>query len=218
VTFLSNNPTRTRDQYAARLTALGVPAAPEEIVTSGQVLVEALRREAPGATLIAVAEPVLEQELLEAGFRFASVPEEARFVILSFDRTFHYGKLLAAHRAARAGARIWATNPDRACPTAEGDTPDCAAIIAAVEACSGRKLERCVGKPSTAILEKAARRMALPPADCLMVGDRIETDILMARNAGCRSALVLTGVTSREAAESSDIRPDFLLGSIVELA
>jgi NagD protein len=217
VTFLSNNPTRSREQYAAKLSALGIPATPDEIVTSGQVLIEELTREAPGATLVVVAEPVLEKALRDAGFQLAAAPEEAQFVILSFDRTFHYGKLRAAHNAAKAGARIWATNPDRACPTEDGDTPDCAAIIAALEACSGRKLEHCVGKPSTAILEGVARRMSLPMEKCLMVGDRLETDILMARNAGCGSALVLTGVTLREALDRSDIKPDFVLESIADL-
>ncbi len=217
IAFLSNNPTRGAAQYAAKLTALGVPATPDDILTSSQVLIRELTREAPGASLLVVAEPVLEKALREAGFSLDGSPEEAQFVVLSFDRTFHYGKLRAAYRAVKAGARLWATNPDRACPTEEGETPDCAAIIAAVEACTGATLERCAGKPSTAILEEAARRMGLPLDRCLTVGDRLETDILMARNAGCCSALVLTGVTPREALTQSDIQPDFVLESIAEL-
>lgn len=217
VTFLSNNPSKSLEQYVEKLRGLGIPAGEGDIVTSGMVLVEELRREAPGAKIVAIAEMVLEKELLETGFKLAENPEEAEFVVLSFDRTFHYGKLRAAHIAAKAGARIWATNPDRACPTEDGDTPDCGATIAALEACSGRKLERCVGKPSTAVLEGAARHMGVPLAKCIMVGDRLETDILMALNAGCASALVLTGVTSRDALEMSDIKPDYVLESVADL-
>src|SRR4030042_1715025 len=76
VAFLSNNPTRSPDQWAEKLNALGIPAGPDDIVTSAQVLIEELRREAPGATLVVVAEPVLERTLLDAGFRFAAEPEE----------------------------------------------------------------------------------------------------------------------------------------------
>ena len=217
IVFLSNNPTRSREQYVAKLGALGIPARLEDIVNSSSVLIAELQREAPDARLYVVGEACLQAELRQAGFKLAEDPAETDLVVLSFDRTFHYGKLFFAHLAVKRGARLWATNPDRTCPTEEGDTPDCGAIIAAVETCTGRKVERIAGKPFPAILNVAARRLNLPLSACLLVGDRLETDILMARNAGCPSALVLTGVTSREMLNDSRIQPDYVLGSIAEV-
>ena len=217
VTFLSNNPARTPAQYAEKLARLGIPAAPDDVVNSMRVLIEELQREAPAARLYVIGERPLLAELQRAGFRTAADPSETDFVILAFDRTFHYGKLLFAHRAASNGARIWATNPDRACPVPGGDVPDCAAVIGALEGCTGRKVERIVGKPSATMLAAAARRLDLPLSECLLVGDRIETDILMARNAGCPSALVLTGVTKPEMLPHPDIHPDHTLESLAQL-
>ncbi len=217
VVFLSNNPTRTREEYAAKLTRLAIPAKPDDVISSSAVLTAELQREAPGSRVYVIGETPLASELMRAGFIPALEPAETDFVILAFDRTFHYGKLLFAHRAAKHGARLWATNPDRACPVQEGDIPDCAAIIAALEACTGRKVERVLGKPSPTMIEAAARRLGCPLGDCLLVGDRLETDILMARNARCPSALVLTGVTTREMLQTSNIQPDYVLASIADI-
>ena len=217
VAFLSNKPIQTRERYAKKLTRLGIPTDPEDVITSSHALVAALHEEAPGARVYPVGERAIVEELRQAGFAISRDPQGTDFVILSFDRTFHYGKLLFAHRAVRHGARIWATNPDRTCPTENGDIPDCASMIAALEACTGRKVERVVGKPSPAVIEAARRRLGIPLTDCLMVGDRIETDIRMARDAGCPCALVLTGVTSADAARRSDIQADYVLNSVAHL-
>lgn len=217
VVFLSNNPLQTREDYAQKLTRLGIPASPDDVINSSRVLAEELRREAEGAQLYVVGEPPLVAELKRAGFAIADDPASTAFVILAFDRTFHYGKLLFAHRAVQRGARVWATNPDRTCPVVDGDIPDCAAVIAAVEACTGKKVERVVGKPSPVMLDVAARRLGVPLSDCLLVGDRIETDIRMAHDAGCASALVLTGVTHRNTLENSPIQPDFILETVADV-
>ncbi len=218
IIFLSNNPVRDRDRYVEKIRALGISCALEEILNSSYVLTEELKREAPGARLYVVGEASIKRELQAAGFRFAASPEETDIVVLAFDRTFHYGKLAFAHEALKRGAQLWATNPDRACPTDNGDIPDCGAIIAAVETCSGRKLDRMTGKPSATMVRVAAQRLGLPIAQCLIVGDRLETDMLMAREAGCDSALVLTGITSPEMLKDSPIQPTYVLKSVAELA
>ena len=116
--------------------------------------------------------------------------------MVSWDRTFDYAKLTAAFRAVRAGARIVATNPDPFCPMPDGDLPDCGAILAAIETATGARAEAIVGKPSPYMAEALLDRLALPPDDTILVGDRLMTDVLMAREAGMASALVLTGATT----------------------
>jgi len=217
VLFLSNNPTRTRAQYAARLTALGIPTEPDDVVNSSFVLVRWLLAEAPGSRLFVVGEQPLCDELLAAGFELADNAEDVAFVIASFDRTFVYRKLQIAFDALRAGARFIATNPDRYCPTPGGGEPDAAAIIAAIEACSAHPVEVVVGKPSPIMARTVLDLLQLPPARCLMIGDRLETDIAMGIEAGMATALTLTGATDRRMLAASSTRPDFVIESIADL-
>jgi ribonucleotide monophosphatase NagD (HAD superfamily) len=96
--------------------------------------------------------------------------------------------------------------------------PDAAAVIGAIEGCTGHKVELVAGKPSPLIIEAGLARMGgLPPQECLVVGDRLETDIVMAQRAGAHSALVLTGVTRREALADALVRPDYVLDSVAQL-
>jgi ribonucleotide monophosphatase NagD (HAD superfamily) len=110
-----------------------------------------------------------------------------------------------------------ATNPDRTCPTEAGEVPDAAGMIGAVEGVTNRRVEVVVGKPSRIMLDVALERLALPASACLMVGDRLETDVTMGRAAGMPTALVLTGVTRREDLASAPVRPDYVLESIRDL-
>ena len=121
--------------------------------------------------------------------------ERVRWVVIAFDRTFSYAKLNTALQAVKRGARLIATNPDRTCPVEGGEIPDCAGMIAAVEAVTDTKVEAVVGKPSPIILEVALASLGVSAADAVMVGDRIETDIAMGRRAGLHTILVLSGVT-----------------------
>lgn len=118
--FLSNNPTRSRHQYAAMLSRLGIPTTTEDIVNSSYVMVQWLLREAPHARLFVVGEQPLQNELRKAGFTLSERAGEIDIVVASFDRTFTYHKLQVAFDAIRAGARLVATNPDRYCPMPGG--------------------------------------------------------------------------------------------------
>ena len=138
-------------------------------------------------------------------------------MIASFDRTFVYRKLQIAFDAIRAGARFFATNPDPYCPVPGGGEPDCAAVIAAIEACTGARVEAVVGKPSKYMIEAALDLMDLPAADCLMTGDRLETDVLMGQEAGMSTALPLTGATPRSALAGSPIQPTYVLRRLADL-
>ena len=218
VVFLSNKPLQSREVYAEKLTHLGIPTSPDDVINSSLVLAEYLVREMAKATVFVIGEQPLVDEMIAAGLAISDNPEEIDVVIASFDRTFDYRKLNIGYQALRLGARFFATNADRTCPIEGGDIPDAAAVIGALEGCSGRKVELVAGKPSTMIVKMVLGHLGLKASDCLMVGDRLETDILMGKNAGMSTALVLTGVTKQDALTSSSIVPDFVLKSISEVS
>lgn len=215
--FISNNPTHTRQEYAAKLTRLGLPTPEEDILNSSQVMVDFLTSRMPGARLFVIGEPPLCEDLLSAGFRLVDDPRQVDAVIASFDRTFVYRKLQIAFDALRRGAHFYATNPDRYCPVPGGGEPDCAAIIAAIEACASVQVEAVVGKPSRYMIEAALHLMRLPAADCLMSGDRLETDVRMGLEAGMSAALVLTGATPESALAGASIIPTYVLHQLGEV-
>jgi arabinose operon protein AraL len=215
--FLSNNPTNTREDYAGRLTRLGLPTPATDIVNSSLVMIDFLNRRMPGARLFVVGEASLRQELEDAGFALTEQAGEIDAVIASFDRTFTYHKLQVSFDAIRAGARFFATNADRYCPVPGGGQPDAAAMIAAIEASTGATVEAVVGKPSHYMAEAILGLLNLPPEHCIMIGDRLESDVLMGLRAGMAGALTLTGATSLDALAGSDIRPTYVIRNLAEL-
>jgi NagD protein len=217
VVFLSNKPLQSRTDYADKLTRLGVPTPSEDVINSSWVLARWLEQEAPGAALFVIGEPPLLAELRAAGFCLTEQVGEIEFVVASFDRGFDYRKLQIAFDAIRAGARCVATNADPYCPTPTGGLPDAAAVIGAIEGCTGRQVETVVGKPSPITARAILDRLQVPASDCLVVGDRLVTDVRMGQMAGMATAVVLTGVTTLESLAVSDIRPDYVLRRIDEL-
>jgi NagD protein len=215
--FLSNNPPHSRQEYAAKLTKLGLPTAVNDIINSSMVMVDFLKRHLPTGRLFVIGEQPLYNDLRDAGFKFAGSFDEIDAVIASFDRTFTYAKLQIAFDAIRHGARLFATNGDRYCPVPGGGQPDAAAIIAAIEACTNTKCEAIVGKPSSYMTDAVLSLLRLSPGRCLMTGDRLETDVQMGINAGMASALTLTGATKLSEAEASDINPTYIINDLGEL-
>ena len=199
------------------LTHLGAPTLIEDILTSSWVMVDCLQSRMPGTRLVVVGEEPLYSELRSAGFELAEDALGLQAVIASFDRSFVYRKLQVAFDAIRAGARFFATNPDRYCPVPSGGEPDCAAIIAAIEAGTNTLVEAVVGKPSHHMIEAALDLMGLPAADCLMTGDRSETDVYMGREAGMSTALKLTGATPESALAASSVQPTYVLHHLSDL-
>lgn len=215
--FLSNNPTHTREDFAAKLTRLGLPAAPDDVINSSVVMVDFLQRHLPGGRLFVVGEEPLRNELRAAGFELTDDPQRIDAVIASFDRTFEYRKLQIAFDAIRAGARFFATNADRYCPVPGGGQPDAAAMIAAIEACTATQVEAVVGKPSQHTIDAILNLLGLTADRCLMTGDRLETDIQMGLNAGMDTALALTGATDEETLAESDIQPTYVIRRLGDL-
>ena len=220
VVFVTNNPLHTAEDYAAKLRGSGAPATAADVVTATDALVSYLRSASPQARLLVLGETVLLETLAGAGFALTLEPTAADVVVVSFDRTFDYAKLLAAYRAVRlCGARLVATNPDPYCPTPDGGLPDCAAMLAAVEACTGAVAEAVVGKPSAHMAAAILDRLRAAPGRAAMVGDRLGTDMVMARSAGMAGILVLTGATSPAdlATARACALPDYVIQTLPEL-
>ncbi len=217
VAFLTNKPLDRGSTYAEHLRSLGIEAGDHEVVTSLDALVAYLRAHPPAGPILALTEPLIEEVLAEAGFPCTHDPARATMVVVSWDRGFDYAKLLAGFRAVRNGARIVATNPDPFCPTADGGMPDCAAMLAALEACTGARAEAIVGKPSAHMAAAILGHLGLPASEVLMIGDRLLTDVGLARTAGMASGLALTGATTLADAEAAERPPDLCLASLVDI-
>jgi arabinose operon protein AraL len=222
--FVSNKPLQPRQVYAEKLSHLGIPAKPEDVITSAYVLGYHLAHHQPDLNYYVIGEEALKSELRDFGLRIQDelidqdpleviAPEGIDAVIVAFDRTLDYRKLNTAYQALRNGARFFATNADNTCPMPGGAIPDAGATIAALEQITKRKLELLAGKPSTLILETAAARLGLPPERCLITGDRLETDIMMGKRAG-----MLTAVTKREDIDpDGEFAPDLVIDNLGDL-
>ncbi len=225
ILFVSNKPLEPREAYAAKLTRLGIPTAPDDVITSAYVLGHHLSQVSPEFRYYVIGEENLHTELRSHGLTIVEEladqsekeviePDGIDAVVIAFDRTFDYRKLNTAYQALQKGARFYATNADMACPMPGGAIPDAGATIAALEHITGRQLELLAGKPSALIMEVALARLGLPPKRCMMVGDRLETDILMGQQAGMHTAVVLTGAATRADAERLVPPPSFILDNV----
>ncbi|MDI9547348.1 MAG: HAD-IIA family hydrolase [Chloroflexota bacterium] len=228
VLFVSNKPLYPRQNYADKLTRLGIPATAGDVITSAYVLARYLALHEPDLRYYVVGEANLVAELEGQGLHVVGEladqdpqdvidPTGIDAVVVAFDRTLDYRKLNTAYQALRRGARYFATNGDKTCPMPGGDIPDAGATLAALLQISGRSPELIAGKPSTVILQAALERLELPAQRCLMAGDRLETDIRMGHDAGMKTAVVLSGVTTRADAEKASPQPDLVLANLGEL-
>ena len=222
VIFLTNNPTRNPGMYAEKLTRLGLKTPPEEVVNTVVTMTGWLLQNHPEAVVFPISEEPLKNSLREAGIKMSEDPEEIDIVIASYDRGFDYRKLQIAFDAIwfHKRATLVTTNPDRYCPLPGGrGEPDAAAIVGAIEGCTGTKCEVNVGKPDPIMLETVMGLLDLDAKDCVMTGDRLYTEIRMALDAGMPSAVVLTGETTAEDLdeESKENLPDYVLGRIDHL-
>ncbi len=219
IVYLTNKPLDPSASYAGKLTSLGLPTTSGEVVSSLDALVAYMSSSHPGASVLCISEPLVAESLEHAGMTVLGLgeAESADVVAVSFDRTFDYPKLHAAYRAVRAGATIVATNPDPYGPTPDGGLPDCAAMLAAIEACTGATAEAIVGKPSTQMARAMLDRLDLPADQVLLVGDRLETDVRMAVDSGVDVALVTSGVANRVEAVGSEHPPTYVLDGLGDL-
>jgi HAD superfamily hydrolase (TIGR01450 family) len=216
--FISNNAGSLAKDLAEKITELGLDVGEEQVVNSASALIYTLRREHRGSRVMVIGEPRLMEGVEQAGAVLESDPLKTDIIVTAMDRGFTYDKLARAHIALQHGALFWATNLDPTFPVVGGFLPGAGSIAAAVTAVAGRPPDRVFGKPSPDMGRLALEILDLTAECCLVVGDRMETDILFARNAGMDSALVLTGATSRSDVERYDYAPDHILQSIGDVA
>lgn len=221
VRFLSNYPNRSPEELAAKLNRLGLAATVAEVTNPVVTTVRWLLDNHPDATVFPIAEEPLLGALHDAGIRVSDDPAQIDIVIASYDRGFEYRKLQIAFDAIWLHRRAFLieTNPDLYCPLPGGGEPDTGAIAAAIETCTGTKVQVNLGKPNPFILEVALDGLDLDPADCVMVGDRLHTDMQMALDTGMQGALVLTGDTTVEdvAQLPPEARPRYILDRVDRL-
>lgn len=217
VLFVTNKPTGRRDRYRDKLDRLGVPADAEDVVTSSSVTADYLARHHPEATSYVVGEEPLRDELREAGQSVTDDPDETDVVVASMDREFDYETLTDALEAMDDETLFVATNPDRTCPVSDGEIPDAAGMIGAIEGVTDHSLDQLMGKPSETMMREAEARLRVDADRCLLVGDRLETDIVMGNRAGMTTVLVLTGVTDRATLAESSVRPDHVVDTLGDI-
>jgi 4-nitrophenyl phosphatase len=222
--FLTNNSSRTPEQVASHLIATGIEAKPEEVLTTSQAAALYLRDQGDVKRILAIGEGGLFGALQEAGFEVLSAEEATDAVdavVQGIDRSFSYVKLAAAVRHIRSGARSVMTNPDHLLPWNGELTPGAGSIGAAIERAS-EVAPVVIGKPSPIILRYAVEKLGLAPQEIWAVGDNLNTDIRGGRDAGCRTALVLTGLVNEENAgawvERSGVQPELICRDLRELA
>ncbi|WP_248897587.1 HAD-IIA family hydrolase [Haloplanus halobius] len=215
--FVSNNPTKRPPAYADRLRRAGFDAAPDEIVTAGTITTDYLAERHADDALFVVGEQALVEQLTDTGLTVVDDGTRADTVVLSIDRSFDYDRLAAALRACSGEATIVGTDPDMVIPAAEGNVPGSGAIINAVAGVVGREPDVVLGKPSAPARRLVRDRIGVPPADCLVVGDRLDTDIALGERAGMTTALVRTGVTDDDDLADSEVTPDHVLDSLGDI-
>lgn len=206
--FVTNNATRTVDQYLEVFRTFGVEVGAEQVHTSARVTAEILREQHPaGGKVYVIGERGLHEALQDHGFQIAD--QDCVAVVVGLDRHLTYEKLKRATQLIRSGAGFIGTNPDRTLPSPDGEVPGAGSILAALEAATDVRAT-VIGKPERALLDSALKHLGLEPSQALMVGDRVETDVAAGQKAGCRTALLLSGVTSEAAARAWKPAPDFI--------
>ena len=227
VYFLTNNSGKTRADYCEKLRVVNGLNVPESSVfTSAYATALYLKeRGAAGKTVFVIGEPGLAAELRDCGgLAVVTDPNGADhmaidYVVIGIDRQFTYDKLRFAHAAITRGhAQFVATNRDATFPMEDGEIPGGGSLVAALATATGRE-PVTIGKPETHAYEAILHAAGVTAPESVMVGDRLDTDILVGRRAGARTVLVLTGVTSAVQAENAppEQRPDLIIGDLREM-
>ena len=220
-TFLTNNSSRSTRAYLEHLKGLGISATAEQLYTSSQATIQFLRESLPAARrLFVLGTPCLSEEFHEAGFTPTAdaASDEPDAVVVGFDTSLVFSRLCRAAYWISRGKPSIATHPDRVCPT---DQPtvlvDCGSLCAALEHATGRPPDAVLGKPDPRMLRGILQRHGLAAEELAMVGDRLYTDIAMARRAGALGILVLTGESTRADLHHAEAPPDLVFPGLEEL-
>jgi HAD superfamily hydrolase (TIGR01450 family) len=216
--FFSNNPTKDGDAYVTRLSEMGLDVRPGEACSAGVATTEYLRANHGADDVMLVGSPGLRDQIDAAGVSLTDDPAAADVLVGSWTPEFGYDDMCAALDAVDEETTFLGTDPDRTFPEANGTfVPGSGAIINSLAATVGKEPDAILGKPSDAALELALERLAVPPEECLVVGDRLSTDLAMGAKAGMTTVLVLTGVCGRDDIPASEIDPDYVIDGLSDI-
>lgn len=206
--FVTNNSSKSASVYQKKLERMGVKLLNRNVLTSGHAAASYCRREFAGKKAFLLGNDMLRDELVQLGLSIDN--EHPDYVLIAYDTTLDYAKMTAVCDFVRAGLPYIATHPDFNCPTETGFAPDIGAIIAFIEASTGRRPDLILGKPYAGIVEEALNLTGLQKHELAMVGDRLYTDIATGKNFGMLSILVLTGEATLKDVKSTGIEPDLI--------
>lgn len=215
--FCSNNPTKGRAAYVDRLAGMGIEARTDEVLSAGTVTTQYLVDHHAEDRLYVVGSSGLREQFADAGLRTTDDPAAAAALLVSFYRGFDYDTLADAYDAGIDGCPFIGSDPDVVIPTEDGMAPGSGAIIRAVAGILEREPDHVLGKPAPETVEMAREALGVPLDRCLMVGDRLDTDIAFGERAGMTTALVRTGVANDADIEGSDVTPDHVLDSVADI-
>lgn len=216
IVFVTNKTTGTSEDYFQFLHKNNLNVKKNQILTASLSIKTYLLNHHSDKTLYAIAEQKFNQELKSAGFKLSENPNEIDIVIVTLDRTLNYNKLEVAAKALDNGAKFYAVNIDNTCPVEGGEILDAGSTISALEKRTHRKLEKHFGKPSDYMFKTVINALNVSPKKCLIIGDRVETDIAMGNIFGVDTALVSTGVKN-DLFSNGQYTPTFRIESIFDL-
>ena len=212
--FLSNNSSKSKLDYVERHKNIGIECSASQIVLSTDGLISHLAHERVD-NIHVLGTNSLKKTLLDEGFQIDSAKPE--YVVVGYDTELSYQKLITACKYINEGTDILATHCDVFCPSEHGPIPDIGATLEMIRLTTGKSPKKIFGKPASEMVEPLIKAFKLDPNKTLIVGDRLHTDILMSKNLSCYGMLVLSGESTRDQLENSDIKPDFVLNSIADL-
>jgi len=218
VAVVSNNSTRSREDYVEKMRENDLPIEEEELIPATSGTAQYLRERYASTKIFPLGGMGLLKELLLAGLKLVDDPGKAELLVTGTDPDLNYTRLRKATEILLNGAPWVTCNTDRLYPlTPQKLIPGTGLVVGALSYVTGREPDVVIGKPSTPLMEQALSSMGISREECLVVGDILDTDILAGKNAAISTALVLTGVTTREEAEKSSIQPDYIIQSLEEL-
>ncbi|MBI1795187.1 MAG: HAD-IIA family hydrolase [Chloroflexi bacterium] len=219
VVFATNNGTKSPGQYAKRLAELGVQINPEQVITSALGVAHILSQKFPrGGPVFAIGETGVMDALRDKNFEPLSVENapKAQAVVASIDRQINFNKMMEATLLIRSGVPFYATNPDKTFPTPRGEIPGAGAWISVLTMATNIE-PIYAGKPFPYLMELSLERLGTRREETLVVGDRLETDMIAGQAVGCLTALVLSGVSTKEQAQAWTPKLNLIARDLTEL-
>ena len=214
--FMTNNSSRSASTYVEKLLNMGLVIDPErQLITSGHATVEYLKRQYSGKKVYLFGNPMVRMEFESRGIVLDE--ENPDVVVTSFCTSFHYRDLCTLCDFVREGLPYVATHPDFNCPTRTGFIPDIGSLSAYVEASTGRRPDKVVGKPESEIIDYALGVMGAQREETCVVGDRLYTDVKSGVSNGLYGIFVLSGEAQLEDLKDSDVRPHLIFDSVREM-